>query len=192
MHHASEGEELQSMSKKRSSKTPDGPRDGGTQTGQTIDPPPSETADAAAVSPLNHLTEDGPNAAFVHEALDGESVHRPKSKKRKHDKKDSAVIAADGGRKGKREGKGRRDKKSKKGSDKAAKAVKVLDQDREAKRDKSRGKKHKSTATSELRPLRKVRVLLIENGQPRAHFDGELGVLELVLPKEAKGEDSVV
>jgi len=34
-------------------------------------------------------------------------------------------------------------------------------------------------------------VVLIEpNGQPRARFDGEIGVLDLLLPRKAEGDDS--
>lgn len=133
---------------------------------------------------------EGPNAVSVDAAPYAENTHRPKGKKSKHDKKDRPVLAVDGGKKETRDRKGRRGKKSKK--EKTAKAVEAPDQDRETKRNKSRDKKHKPTTVSGLRPLRKVQVLLIENGQPHAHFDGELGVLELVLPKKADAEDSVV
>lgn len=173
------------MSKKRAPQAP------AIQTGQTADARLAETSDAAAFSPVNDLMDDGPKVVSVDAASDGESAHRSKGKKRKHEEKDSAALAADGGKKEKRDRKGRRGKKSKKEKEKAAKAVEAPDQKRETKRN-TRGKKHKSTAASELRPLRKVQVLLIENGQPHAHFDGELGVLELVLPKKAEGEDSAL
>ena len=101
------------------------------------------------------------NDASVEAAPDAtESERRSKGKKSKRDKKD------------------KHSKKDKK--EKAAKAAKP----------EKKGKKDKSTLASELRPLRKVNVRLIEpNGQPRAYFNGEIGVLDLLLPK-AEGDDS--
>jgi hypothetical protein len=112
-----------------------------------------------------------------------ESKRRPKGKKSKRGKKDKP---ANGDEKEKREKKEKRSKKLK--QEAGAKAVKP---NKKAKRDKPRGNKDKSTLAPELRPLRKVNVVLIEpNGQPRAHFDGEIGVLDLLLPKQAEGNDS--
>lgn len=78
---------------------------------------------------------------------------------------------------------------------KAAEGAKKEKRERKAKRDKkhrkAKGNRNESTTAPELRPLRKVNVLLIDpNGQPRAHFDGELGVLDLMLPKKAEGNVS--
>ena len=145
---------------------------------QTEGVQPDEAANDAAVSPLNGV------ANSVEEASDApESERRPKGKKSKRDKKEKAAKAAGGDKKDKR---GKKDKQ-----EKAAKAVKVSKQDPKDKPDKPRGKKEKSTVAPKLRPLKKVNVLLIEpNGQPSAHFDGEIGVLDLLLPKKAEGDDS--
>lgn len=157
------------MSKKRTSKTAAQLPAADASADQTVDVRFSGATDDAAASP--------------------DRAKRKKSKRDKKDKAANAANAAEGDKQEKREKKTKRGKKNKK--EKAAKAVKVSKQDREAKRDKPRGKKHKSTPAPELRPLRKVKVQLIEpNGQPYAHFDGEIGVLELMLPKKAEGDNA--
>lgn len=137
---------------------------------------------------LSDVVNTASNAAFGEDAPD--SAEGKKGKRDKKNKAAKAAKAPKGDKPEKREKKAKRDKKHKK--EKATKVAKASKQDRETKRDKSRGKKHESKPAPELRPLRKVNVQLIEpNGQPYAHFDGEIGVLELMLPKKAEG-DSVV
>ena len=177
------------MSKKRAPKPADTlpNTDQAAATEQIANVRPTESADDSAVSPLNGVTNAVESGVSVEDAPAApESERRAKGKRSKRGKKDKPVNAADGYKKEKREKKEKRSKKHKK--EEAAKAVKP---DKKAKRDKPRGKKDKSTLAPELRPLRKVNVVLIEpNGQPRAHFDGEIGVLDLLLPKQAEGDDS--
>lgn len=174
------------MSKKRAPKTAARLQDADASADQTADLRPTGATDDAAVSPLNHVTSSVQNGASVEAAPDAtESARQPKGEKSTGGKKDKAAKVAKAAEGDKKEKRGKKHKK-----EKAAKAVKASKQDRDAKRDKPRGKKDKSTVASDLRPLRKVNVLLIEpNGQPRAHFDGEIGVLDLLLPK-AEGDDS--
>jgi len=177
------------MSKKRAPKTTDTPptTDANAATEQIANARLTDSAEDSAVSSPNGVTNAVESGVSVEDAPAArESERRPKGKKSKRGKKDKPANAADGDKKEKREKKAKRSKKQKK--EEAAKAVKS---DKKAKRDKPRGKKDKSTLAPELRPLRKVNVVLIEpNGQPRAHFDGEIGVLDLMLPKKAEGDDS--
>lgn len=184
------------MSKKRTPKTkvelPSADNDAAVE--QTPDAISAEAATQAAVASPDDVTNIDDAAP--------ESERRPKGKKSKRDKKDKtakAAKAAEGDKQDKRDKKDKHGKKTKK--DKAAKAVQALkpdqeraqERDRKDKRDKPKGKKEKLAFASKLRPLKKVNVLLIEpDGQPRAHFDGEIGVLDLLLPKTAEGDDSGV
>lgn len=128
---------------------------------QLSDTPALATEDAA-VSPPSH----GTNTVQSEASLDAKGK---KGKRNKKDEAAKAVKATEGDKKEKREKKDKRGKKNK----------------------KAKGKRSESAAAPELRPLRKVNVLLIDpNGQPHAHFDGELGVLDLMLPKKAEGADS--
>jgi len=163
------------MSKKRAPKTT-----------APVVTPAAEVADDTLGS-ANEVTNAVDNEASVETGPDAtESERRAKGKKSKR-KKDKPALAVEEDQQEKREKKAKRRKKDKK--EKAEKAEKAPKQDKKAKRDKPKGKKDKSIA-SELRPLRKVNVRLIEpNGQPRAYFNGEIGVLDLLLPK-AEGDDS--